>query len=115
METTTTDVSSLTDQAQHLSLTEHVGGLQGGDAKRANFPLPRELRDQIYSYLLHHEHTTTAPYYERDVSKRSEYSVKSRREKSAAHTFAVRTDILAVNQQIHEEAGQIPQRTTSSL
>jgi hypothetical protein len=25
--------------------------------KRSNFPLPRELRDQIYQYLLHSDYT----------------------------------------------------------
>jgi hypothetical protein len=53
---------------------------------RANFPLPRELRDHIYSYLLDAKHT----------------KVKRARVRDRAYKF--HTNILGVNRQIHDEA-----------
>lgn len=71
--------------------------------KRPNFPLPRELRDQIYGYLLHHEHTKAAPY-QRPLVALTDYAIKSSRVKSTAHTFRFHADILATNHHIREEA-----------
>lgn len=62
--------------------------------KRVNFPLPRELRDQIYGYLLHHEYTEHSKYPEsKDVELPSSYKFH--------------TSILAVNTQIGEEATEV--------
>ncbi|KAK4547035.1 hypothetical protein LTR36_001256 [Oleoguttula mirabilis] len=74
---------------------------------RPNFPLPAEIRDQVYGYLLHHQHTKTAPYHERDVTTRSEYSIKTNREKNTAHTYQYHPAILATNRQINQEAREV--------
>ena len=41
---------------------------------RANFPLPRELRDQIYGYLLYHPHVHQDVYASRSSMERGEVS-----------------------------------------
>ena len=53
---------------------------------RANFPLPRELRDHIYSYLLEAKHTRT------------------KRANIGDRAYQFHTNILGVNRQIHDEA-----------
>ncbi|KAK3071568.1 hypothetical protein LTR53_008376 [Teratosphaeriaceae sp. CCFEE 6253] len=73
---------------------------------RDNFPLPRELRDMIYSYLLHHEYVQAPPYYNRDPAARSERSELSYRRISTAHTFQYHVNILRVNRQISIEASK---------
>lgn len=61
--------------------------------KRVNFPLPRELRDQIYGYLLHHEYTEHSKYPESDTQ-----------DARLPSSYKFHTSILAVNSQISEEA-----------
>ena len=61
-------------------------------ARRPNFPLPPELRDEIYYYLLRHEHA--GPCFPAADSLRVQ-----------AYTFHV--GILAVNKEISEEATKI--------
>lgn len=56
------------------------------ETPRANFPLPRELRDHIYSYLLDAKHTR----------------IKRARIGDRAYTF--HTSILGVNREVHDEA-----------
>lgn len=64
--------------------------------ERTNFPLPlpRELRDQIYGYLLESSYTKLPRTY-----KESQTGV---REGRIGHKF--HTNILAVNKEIHDEA-----------
>ncbi|KAI7285508.1 hypothetical protein KC343_g1000 [Hortaea werneckii] len=64
--------------------------------KRVNFPLPRELRDQIYGYLLHHEYTERSTYPETDT-----------RDARLPSCYKFHTNILAVNTQIGEEATEV--------
>ena len=64
----------------------------GGNAPRENFPLPRELRDLIYSYLLDSVHT-------RQVRLKDTKSVTDR----SGNGYQFHTNILAVNHAIHEE------------
>ncbi|KAK5123329.1 hypothetical protein LTR85_002760 [Meristemomyces frigidus] len=93
-------LQSPTKSAQTLTI--------GQDSKKRGFmDLPREPRDQIYGYLLYHEHIKAAPYRERSASTRSQHSTKTMRDRSAAHTFRFRPDILSTNHQIQQEAGEI--------
>ncbi|KAI7089032.1 hypothetical protein KC356_g2721 [Hortaea werneckii] len=64
--------------------------------RRINFPLPRELRDQIYGYLLHHEYTehSTCP----------EHGTQDAR---LPCSYKFHTNILAVNRQIRKEATEV--------
>ncbi|KAI6874152.1 hypothetical protein KC323_g784 [Hortaea werneckii] len=64
--------------------------------KRVNFPLPRELRDKIYGYLLHHEYT-----------KHSTYPESGTRTARLPSCYKFHTNILAVNTQIGEEAKEV--------
>ncbi|RMX84638.1 hypothetical protein D0869_04436 [Hortaea werneckii] len=61
--------------------------------------LPRELRNQIYGYLLSHEYTKMPPYHTCSEDARG-------RDLSAAHTYRFHVNILAVNKQINEEAAK---------
>jgi hypothetical protein len=63
-----------------------------GHAPRANLPLPRELRDRIYSYLL-------ADVDTRGVRLKDSRSSTNRPVKS--HHF--HTNVLGVNHAIHDE------------
>ncbi|TKA28988.1 hypothetical protein B0A50_03400 [Salinomyces thailandicus] len=71
---------------------------------RPNFPLPRELRDQIYGYLLNHEHVHAPPYHTRPQQDRGTQSEATNRDRSVAHTYRFSTVILAVNKEIQREA-----------
>ncbi|KAI7221667.1 hypothetical protein KC333_g1576 [Hortaea werneckii] len=64
--------------------------------KRVNLPLPRELRDQIYGYLLHHEFT-----------EHSKYPESGRRDAGLPSSYKFHTSILAVNTEIGEEATEV--------
>ncbi|KAI7356141.1 hypothetical protein KC354_g10530 [Hortaea werneckii] len=64
--------------------------------KQVNFPLPRELRDQIYGYLLHHEYT-----------EHSKYPESSTQDAGLPSSYKFHTSILAVNTQICEEATEV--------
>ena len=60
-----------------------------------NLPIPRELRDQIYGYLLDSAYTRVARYPDGfDVTKDS----------STPQSYKFHTQILAVNRTIHDEA-----------
>jgi hypothetical protein len=59
---------------------------------RANFPLPRELRDLIYSYLLDSTHT-------REVRLKNSQAMTDRVGKG----YQFHTSILGVNHAIHDE------------
>lgn len=76
-------------QAVHLPSTK----------PKANFPLPRELRDQIYSYLLSSgfvKHTPTRS----DATQSHEFDICE----STAHAYSFGTGILAVSRDIAREA-----------
>jgi hypothetical protein len=100
--------------------------ISGGDSNtaspemRTNFPLPRELRDQIYGHLLYHEHVRDEPYYitrknkatDEDTGKDTDRklatnSLGNGRVANNAHTYRFETAILAVNHQIHDEATEL--------
>ncbi|KAK4544726.1 hypothetical protein LTR36_003975 [Oleoguttula mirabilis] len=70
------DSDHATDMAQGLGQLS----LDEGSPPRANLPIPRELRDQVYGYLLSGE-------YAKDGA-----------------TYHFHTNVLAVNKQIHAEA-----------
>ncbi|KAI7353492.1 hypothetical protein KC354_g11521 [Hortaea werneckii] len=79
--------ASTSDSPQHAVATP---------PKRVNFPLPRELRDQIYKYLLHHEYTEHSTYPESDTQ-----------DAGLPSCYKFHTSILAVNTQIREEATEV--------
>lgn len=79
--------ASTSDSPQHAVATP---------PKRVNFPLPRELRDQIYGYLLHHEYTEHSKYPESDTQ-----------DAGLPSFYKFHTSILAVNTQIGEEATEV--------
>jgi len=60
-----------------------------------NFPIPRELRDQIYGYLLHSDYTRVAR-----ERKTVSVGVKGPFSRQA---YKFHTNILAVNKTVHEE------------
>ncbi|KAI7546152.1 hypothetical protein KC331_g5796 [Hortaea werneckii] len=80
-------LASTSDSPQHAVATP---------PKRVNFPLPRELRDQIYGYLLHHEFTEHSTYPESDMQ-----------DAGLPSSYKFHTSILAVNTQIREEATEV--------
>lgn len=80
-----------------------------GPDKRPNFPLPRELRDRIYDFLLDGACVEEAPYRHRTDLHSTDGSTAHQQEVrsiSFAHTYKFHTNILAVNKQIAGEAGK---------
>lgn len=65
---------SATTSLERLTLSDAIGNPNTA-AKQWNFPVPREIRDQIYGYLVHHDHTKAPPYCERGSSEQGEVSV----------------------------------------
>jgi hypothetical protein len=83
---------------------EHAnGGLKQPDF----FSLPRELRDQVYNLVLHHEHIHEPPYHKRTQCAKGKASEKNFRHLSSAHTYRFHTSLLTVNRQLHEEASVV--------
>lgn len=72
---------------------------------RANLPLPRELRDQVWGYLLLHEHVHAELYRDRPTGGIA--SEENRRHISRAHTFKFEVNVLATNRRIHEECSKV--------
>ncbi|KAM0712048.1 hypothetical protein Q7P37_011142 [Cladosporium fusiforme] len=66
---------------------------------RPNFPLPRELRDQIYGYLLDNQYTRL----ERTFHSAADKAPSER----GCKTYHFHTNILAVNREIHDEAEKL--------
>ena len=100
------DLQSVAYTLGGLSIT---GGSTIKEAKRmrANLPIPRETRDQIYGYLLYHEHAHDQPYHVRSAEDAPPFSVESRRFLSIAYTYRFHPNILAVNRQMSKEALQV--------
>ncbi|KAI6900622.1 hypothetical protein KC318_g8647 [Hortaea werneckii] len=93
----------MTDNSTHLSGDEAPASTSDSPQtavatppKRVNFPLPRELRDQIYGYLLHHEFTEHSKYPESDTQ-----------DAGLPSSYKFHTSILAVNTQIGREATEV--------
>ena len=76
--------------------------VSGQPPKRLNFPLPRELRDKIYSYLLDGDHTRL----ERPVN-RSEGLAEIKTYIQDGNAYRFHTNILMVNHAIHIEAEEL--------
>jgi hypothetical protein len=73
-------------------------------AKLSNFPLPRELRDNIYSYLLDGDYTRL----KRTVDKiKGKIKTEFDRIVRGENAYHFHTNILAVNRAIHEEAEEL--------
>ncbi|KAK5111402.1 hypothetical protein LTR85_012176 [Meristemomyces frigidus] len=78
---------------------------------RPNLPLPRELRDHIYGYLLNHESVQAPPYHSRAEGERGIRSELNLRDKSVVHTYRFHTNTIAVDKTIRQEAEQELHRT----
>jgi hypothetical protein len=65
---------------------------------RTNFPLPRELRDQIYRYLLHSDYTRVERKWTGNLAASESNDIFERK------GYKFHTNILAVNRAIHDEA-----------
>jgi hypothetical protein len=69
-----------------------MAGLTVASRKRPNFPLPRELRDLIYQYLLHSDYTRVERKWVKSIGIFERQGYK------------FHTNILGVNRAIHDEA-----------
>lgn len=67
-----TETHTLTSPLQSLSVSNQISNASIAPRAQSNLPLPRELRDQIYGYLLHHEYIQDRPYSRRNQSERGE-------------------------------------------
>lgn len=72
------------------------------NAPRPNFPLPRELRDQIYGYLLDSSCTRVPRRY---GQVHSQHNFK--RDRTGPKAYHFHTSILAVDRAIHDEAEEL--------
>lgn len=66
---------------------------------RPNFPLPRELRDQIYGYLLDNKYTRVKRTYDPDSDQANS--------ENGLTAYHFHTNILGVNHAIHDEAEKL--------
>ena len=98
--TTTLSLLRLLVTPTDLSVTKAMEGLAISHSQ-TNFPLPRELRDAIYDYILNGEHVESPSYHERRQAESKELTPRSQ---STAHTYFFETNILRVNKAISEEA-----------
>lgn len=62
------DVQGATDAFQKMSIAETTQHDSKITTPRPNLPLPRELRDHVYFYLLRHENVREALYHTRSTS-----------------------------------------------
>lgn len=92
------DDSATVETTEHLTLD--AVGSKPSSPLRPDFPLPTELKDMIYGYLLHHEHTKAAPYAAEDRSRTS-------RNLNTSHTFRYHPSILATNRRIKHGASKV--------
>ena len=74
-----------------------MASLTTASKKRANFPLPRELRDQIYQYLLHSDYTRVERKWKSTLADKSNGIFERQ-------GYYFHTNILGVNRAIHDEA-----------
>jgi hypothetical protein len=72
------------------------------DMSRPNFPLPRELRDKIYSYLLEGKNVRTMRHYNKE-----EYASNFNNARAGSRAYHFHTNILAVNRAVHDEAEEL--------
>lgn len=67
------EVSQISSDLSEMVPTTNTDGAPPS-TERTNFPLPRELRDRIYEYLLCHEHIKAAPYSTRSLQEQGPMS-----------------------------------------
>ena len=87
------EIPALQKSLQSLTIVKPYAKLP-----RLNFPLPRELRDQVYYHLLDPEAAKRSPYSQ--LAGNSGRISPSGREKSAACTYRFSANILGVNKVI---------------
>jgi hypothetical protein len=61
-------------ELEQLLLTDDAQPSANPSPPKTILSLPRELRDQIYGYLLRHEHVHEKPYHTRKKSARGKVS-----------------------------------------
>ncbi len=71
---------------------------------KINLPLPRELRDQIWGYLLIHKHVHEPVYVSKVDSATDKPGIQS---VNHAGTYSFQTSILATNKTIKSEADEV--------
>ena len=69
-----TETHTLTSQLQSTLVFNQLSDAATAPPPQPNFPLPRELRDQIYGYLLRDEYVHDRPYRHRTQSERGKVS-----------------------------------------
>ena len=92
--------STLTGTLAKLDLTAHEK-----DPPRSNFPLPRELRDRVYDFLLDGKEVKAAPFKHR-LELHTSAAKGRKRHASLANTYRFHTKILSANKAIAEEASE---------
>lgn len=63
------EATTMNEQLDRLTISNPEDAVQAPNVLLPNFPLPRELRDRMYGFLLYHEHVRYGPYRERDISR----------------------------------------------
>ncbi|KAK5704581.1 hypothetical protein LTR17_021777 [Elasticomyces elasticus] len=101
---TATTMDDSMEKMTSLTLTDNTTEVTYSPPLRGVFSLPRELRDQIYGYLLLHEYTRAPPYHTRDNATHNDHSKKDDRVKSTVRTFRFHVNLLRTNRAINNEA-----------
>ncbi|KAK3630041.1 hypothetical protein LTR56_017685 [Elasticomyces elasticus] len=101
--TTATTIDDSMEKMTSLTLTDNTTEVTESPPLRGIFSLPRELRDQVYGYLLLHEYMRAPPHHIR----RADTSSETQRDMSVAHTYNFYPSLLCVNRQISEEASSV--------
>lgn len=100
------DVANITAKLQRVFFGSEKTP-QALSTQRPNIPLPRELRDQIFGYLLRHEWTRDGPSRVGSQQHLSADSDEYAKAHTLAYGFHFHTSILAVNREINKEASQV--------
>lgn len=95
-----TELAPLAKMAESSPARTELLNVASSTIQRTNFPLPRELRDHIYSHLLDSRQLSYTPdFTAQDCELVDSYNT--------AHRYKFHTSILAVNHTIHEEASEL--------
>ncbi len=72
------DVQNVVEEPEELVAANDPEQPADSDRPQPHFTFPRELRDRIYAYLLHHDHVREEPYHTRKQSARGKVSTGCR-------------------------------------
>lgn len=100
--TTSPNYSPLTGNMAEEQVTAALSAASSSGSPLTIFPLPRELRDKIYGYLLDGDYTLIKRTFKEEDRKSA-----ARLNHTGPRAYHFHTNIMAVNRTIHEETEEL--------